>query len=120
MLRVNNSLIHTIHFMVVIFLMFGGLFSGVISKVFGMNETTFLMVHFCIIIANILHWLTNGNKCFLTQWEYGNNSSFGFLTSITNALGIELSDECMNVLCYNLLILLAVYSLNKLRRLQQN
>lgn len=120
MLRVNNSLIHTIHFIVVIFLIFGGLFSGVISKVFGMNETTFLMAHFCIIIANILHWLTNGNKCFLTEWEYEGSNSFGFTTSIFDVFGIEMSEECMNVFSYNTLILLAVYSFNKLKRLQRN
>jgi hypothetical protein len=106
--------------MVVIFLMFGGLFSSVISKAFGMNETTFLMAHFCIIIANILHWLTNGNRCFLTDLEYDGSTSSEFMISILNIFGIELSDECINILSYNLLILLAVYSFNKLKRLQQN
>lgn len=67
-----------LHYIISIYIVFGG---------FIFNDCYQLKLHILFNCIVILHWLTNNNKCFLTEYDYEGGD--GYTISILNKLGFD-------------------------------
>ena len=86
------SLIQNIHYIISLFIVFGFLF----------NNINMLKIHLIFNIIVILHWLTNNNKCFLSELEYNEeNQDNGYIIDIVyNIFGIRINKSTGEILAY--------------------
>lgn len=91
-----------IHYIISIFIVFGGLI---------FNHCNGLKIHMIFNIIVILHWITNNNKCFLTEYDYENGD--GYTIGILNKFGFGLDEKNIvlsNVISYLTTIIPLYYS----------
>jgi hypothetical protein len=96
-----------IHYLITLFLFFGGIIS---------NNCKMLQIHaiFCILV--IFHWITNNNKCFLSEYDYKDGN--GYTMHILNYLGINIKQEnnelLLNIIAYSSVLIPLLFSYNKI------
>lgn len=80
------------HYIITIFLIFGSM----------TDNCNILSIHSYLCIFTVLHWLTNNNKCFLSEYDYDNNN--GYTHQILQYFGINLDPNndkfTLNVIAY--------------------
>lgn len=106
----NKLFRNIIHYIITIYILIGGLIS---------NNCISLYIHFCFCILVILHWLTNNNKCFLSEYDY--DDSDGYTKSILNFFNIDVSKYdnpylITNIIAYSIVIIPLLFTLYKLNK----
>jgi hypothetical protein len=78
--NIKGNLILYIHHLVDIYIYFGG---------FLFNP----LYHLIVVIITLLHWITNGDKCFLTEWSnsicYPEYTEYKGFNDFSRMLGIQ-------------------------------
>ena len=82
-----------IHYCITIYLLLGGLFT---------NNCILLKIYFVICSLTIIHWLTNNNKCFLSQYDYEDNEYTRTLFNIPDYI----DSNILSYVSYGVMILL--------------
>lgn len=93
-----------IHYIITIFLLFGSI----------SNNRNLLYFHLFFCILTITHWMTNNNKCFLSEYDYDENA--GYTKQILHFFGFNLNNEyVLNTIAYLCILIPFAITLNKLR-----
>jgi hypothetical protein len=97
-----------IHYLITFFIIFGGSIS---------DNCNLLFVHYYFCIITILHWLTNNNKCFLSEYDY--NHDTGYSAHLLQRLGFNfdpVKDQILlNLISYMCVLIPATITLYKYR-----
>jgi hypothetical protein len=99
------------HYVICFFILFGGIIS---------NDYNIIKIHVVFNIFVILHWLTNNNKCFLSEYDHKGSS---FIILSLDKIGINIDENnttLVNIMTYSTVIiplLYSVYRLNKMKKL---
>lgn len=91
-----------LHYIISIYIVFGGI-------IFNHCQGIYYHILFNSIV--ILHWLTNNNKCFLTEYDYENGK--GYTISILNKFGFNLdpkNTKLSNIISYMTTLIPLYYS----------
>ena len=107
---INKSLRIFIHYIIFFFILFGGIIS---------NNYNIIKFHIIFNIIVILHWLTNNNKCFLSEYDHKGGS---FVIIVFKKFGIyinENNETVINAITYSGVILPLLYSLYKLNKMKK-
>lgn len=96
-----------LHYIITIFILFGSI----------SNNCNILYFHLFFCISTILHWATNNNKCFLSEYDY--NEDTGYSMRILNYFGFNFDKDkdeyILNTIVYSCVIIPLLITLNKLR-----
>lgn len=98
-----------LHYLITLFILFGWIPS---------NCTT-LFIHYYFCIITLLHWMTNDNKCFLSEYDYDDDT--GYSAHLLQLLGFNvdpIKDEILlNLISYLCVLIPATITLYKYRNL---
>lgn len=92
-----------LHEIITAYVIFGGMFT---------NDRTLLQIHLANNLVVIGHWLTNNNRCFLSN-EYEDDAGYSgeLVRKIT---GVTVTNDMANAISYTLAILSALLTAWKL------
>jgi hypothetical protein len=94
-----------LHYMITLFILFGGIF----------NNCNILFIHYYFCIITVIHWLTNNNKCFLSEYDYKENN--GYTLHLLQFLGFNFDQNkdkaLLNLIAYMCVIIPASITLYK-------
>lgn len=51
-----------------------------------------LIIHIIFICGVLIHWITNNNRCFLSEYEYGDDPQ-AYTKNLLNKFGIKLNND---------------------------
>lgn len=98
-----------IHYLITLFILFG----------WTTNNCTTLFVHYYFCIITLLHWMTNNNKCFLSEYDYKDDT--GYSAHLLQLLGFNvdpIKDKILlNLISYLCVLTPATITLYKYRKL---
>lgn len=101
----NYNLRHYIHYIISIYLVFGGL----------SNNLFYTKMHFYVTLFVILHWITNKGQCFLAEQDYDTQDSpNGYTEHILSFLNISVNKGNLMIIGWMSVIIPCFYSLYKL------
>lgn len=104
-----HDLRHYIHYIISVYLVFGGLFT---------SNVLYLKIHFYVTFFVIIHWITNKGMCFLAKDDYDSKSNpNGYTKHILSFLNISPSQNNLMVIGWLSVILPCCYTLYKLNSL---
>ena len=92
---------NNIHYCITIFILFG----GITSILFLNCRMLTIHAYFCILV--IAHWLTNNNKCFISEYDE-NNKNNGYTLSLLKKIGINISPDnyiITNTISYSMVLI---------------
>ena len=93
-----------LHYAITAFLLLGGVFT---------KNKSVLRIHIVVDALVLLHWLSNNNKCFLSDIDYSNNQ--GYSNHLMSLVGFDnISDDTANFMSYASVIIAMLYSYGKL------
>lgn len=100
-----------LHYIVTFFILFGGIIT---------NNYNIIKFHIIFNTFIIIHWLTNDNKCFLS--EYDNLESTEYTSGILKKLGINIdgNEILINFIAYLTVIIPLFLSLKKINKINMN
>ena len=97
------------HYLITLFLFFGGIIT---------NDCNFLKIHALFSLLVIFHWITNNNKCFLSDYDY--NEGNGYTMHILKKLGINIKQEnnemLLNSIAYLSVLIPFFYTYTKIKK----
>lgn len=98
---------HLLHYLITFFIIFGCM----------SNDYSVLTVHFYFNIIVILHWLTNNNKCFLS--DYDNQGENGYTQELLEKVfGLCISNPTtLNSITYMIVIIPLYITYSKLKEM---
>lgn len=100
---------HYIHYIISIYLVFGGLFT---------NNVIYLKIHFYVTLLTIIHWITNKGQCFLTETDYDSNDEpNGYTKHLLSLMNISPSSTNLMIIGWLSVILPCIYTLYKLNNI---
>jgi hypothetical protein len=108
----NYKLARTyLHYIVTFFILFGGIIT---------NNYNIIKFHIIFNTFIIIHWLTNNNKCFLSEYDHdgSNEYSSGLLKKI--GINVENNENLLNFITYSVVIIPLFLSLQKLNKIKLN
>lgn len=95
------------HYIITLFLFFGGIWH---------NNCNVLKIHAFVCSMTILHWITNDNKCFLSEYDY--NEENGYSIHLLKYLGIHLEQDkdqmLLQLISYSSVLIPLLFTFNKL------
>lgn len=99
---------HYLHHVISIYVILGGLITY-----FYFKNCKYIVYHmyFCGFI--ILHWITNNNKCCLSEYDYNDDDAYTFHVLEKFGINIKPGDPLRNIIPY-LTILIPMYISYKL------
>jgi hypothetical protein len=77
----NKNIRNFLHYFITFYSLFGGLIT---------SNCKWLQIHFIFNTLILLHWLTNNNRCFLSEYDYKENA---YTAQLLNKLGINIYDN---------------------------
>ena len=99
------DIIHVIHYMISFFILFGS-FS---------NNYSILKTHLYFNIIVILHWLTNNNKCFISEYHYKDNNTGYMQHLISKIFNINnVNPNILNIIGYITVLIPSYFTYKKL------
>jgi hypothetical protein len=87
----------------------------IITGAFFISNCAMLKVYFLFLVVLLLHWLTNGNECFISKLDHDGDSG-AYSQGILKQFGIELSKNTVSVLNYLAILSLIWFTYRKLQR----
>lgn len=97
---------HYIHYIISIYLVFGGLLT---------NNSYYTKLHFYVTFFVMIHWLTNNGQCFLSQQDYDTSTEpNGYSKHLLSSLKISLSSLQLNLISWGSVLIPCLYSLYRL------
>lgn len=97
---------HNIHYIISIYLVFGGIIT---------NNIILLYIHFLITLFTILHWFLNNGKCFLTEMDYNTDEEPNAYTKhVLDIFKIPYNDLILDIMGYASVVVPCLYSLYKI------
>jgi hypothetical protein len=87
----------------------------ILTGAFLIPSCPFLRVYLLFLVVLLLHWITNGNKCCISQFDY-KKDDIGYTQGILKRFGIEFSKTAVTVLNYSTVLFLIWYTHDKLQR----
>jgi hypothetical protein len=105
----NKFIRNTLHYSITLFVLFGNLMY---------HNCSYLQFHFYFCALIILHWLTNNNQCFLSQYDYKTNE---YSLEILSWFGIHISREnyvLINIITYASITIPLLITYSKLKTLK--
>lgn len=98
---------HYLHYLISLYLVFGGVFT---------SDLYFVKIHFYVTFLTLIHWLTNNGQCFLSQMDYNENEEpNGYTVHMLNKIGITNPSKTVKQMCgYGSVLIPCLYSLYKL------
>ncbi len=94
------------HYVITIFILTGG---------FLISNCPMLRAYLLFLVILVLHWVTNGNECFISKLDY-KKEDVGYTQGILKKAGIELSKTTVSVLNYLFVLFMIWYTHDKLQR----
>ena len=82
----NSTVRHWLHYVITGIIMLGGILT---------TNSLLLKIHIFICGNVILHWLTNNNRCIISEADYNNNN--GYTIHLLQKMGIQV-DESNSIL----------------------
>ena len=98
-----------LHYLITFFILFGGLV-GIYTKNYNITK-----VHIIFNLIVIIHWLTNDNKCFLSECDNHDDNEYSL--SLFEKIGISIdknNKEFINVITYSTVIIPLLFSVRYL------
>lgn len=99
---------HYIHYIITIYLLFGGMLT---------NNLYYVQIHFYVTFLTVLHWLTNNGQCFISQMDYDETQEpNGYTKHILEKLGLKTDKQTVKIIAYGSILIPCFYSLYKLNQ----
>jgi hypothetical protein len=98
---------NTVHYFITFLIIFGGL----IGLLF--NNLNIVKIHILFNIIILVHWLTNNNRCFISDLTYGDNESNTKYSEelFTSLFNYKLNDVQQNIVAYLTIIIPTIISM---------
>ncbi len=87
-----------------------------LTGAFFISNCAMLKAYFLFLVLILLHWLTNGNECWISKIDYDGDPE-AYSNSMFNRLGIQLTKIQTNLLNYAIMIGLISYTYFKMKRM---
>lgn len=106
-----SSFVRLIHYIIVFFIFFGFLLPD-----------KYIKYHLFFIVILKIHWITNNDKCILTQIEqhFDNNNNnndddtkYPFMNKLLDLINVHLTDKNYDCIFDKIILLLFIYDLYK-------
>ena len=93
-----------IHYLITMFILFGWVH----------DNKKLLFIHMIFICGVLIHWITNNNRCFLSEYDHGDDPN-AYTKDLLNKLGIKLNnDKIIQFIPYLSLLIPFIISVIKL------
>lgn len=95
-----------LHYVISALILFGGAFT---------SNCTLLKFHLLLCLVVVVHWLTNNNRCMLSEEEHDNPN--GYTLGLLRNVGIVIPEDDVvtaNIVAYAFVLIPAWYTLMKL------
>lgn len=105
----NSTFRHYIHYIISIYLVFGGVLT---------NDKTLLYIHFYVTFLTVIHWFTNNGQCFLSEMDYDvKEEPNGYTKHLLEKMGIPYTKGFLIFMGYASVLVPCLYSLYKLNKM---
>lgn len=96
-----------IHYLITIFILFG----------WAHHNKKLLLIHMIFICGVLIHWITNNNRCFLSEYDYEDDDPNAYTKDLLNKFGIKLNnDKIIQYIPYLSLIIPFIISVIKINK----
>lgn len=102
----NKTVRAYVHYAITLFILLGP---------FVITNCPLLRTYFLFAVIIVLHWLTNGNECWISKVDYEGQRN-AYTNSIAKNVGITLSETQSSFLNYGIMIFLISYMYFKIKR----
>ena len=92
-----------IHYLITIFILFG----------WAHDNKKLLLIHMIFICGVLIHWITNNNRCFLSEYDYGDDPN-AYTKNLLNKVGIKLNNKIIQFIPYLSLFIPFIISVIKI------
>ena len=96
---------HT-HYVITIFILTGG---------FLISSCPLLRAYLLFLVILVLHWVTNDNQCFISEFDY-KKEDIGYTQGILKKAGIHISKIGIDILNYSYVLFMIWFTYRKLQR----